>query len=163
MGGIKMKSLNVYKILPFLLLAMLSVSCQTSNPSTSVRHVENENIDSRNPRARLVLGSDVLLGNVAIVDPRFRQLGHLNQAQVSVQNLTNEQYALEYKFDWESADGFVGDSQSSWHRFTLSPKQLQIFKSTGKTPEERNIVFTVRLPNNLFLNKKKQNKESNEE
>lgn len=125
--------------------------CQTA-PSSNVRYIPNENIDATNPRARLVIGSEGLIGNIAIVDPRFRQLGQLSQAQVTVQNLTDGRYTLEYRVSWEDAQGFKVGNIGTWHRFTVTPKQLQSFTSTGKTPEATNIIFTIRLPDDVFIN-----------
>jgi len=102
------------------------------------------------PRAKLVVGSEELLRKIDIRNPQFRSLGRLTQAQVMVRNATEANYTLEYKFDWEDGQGFNVDSINTWHRFTLTPLETKTFTSTGKAPDATNIVFTVRLPNDIF-------------
>mgnify|MGYP003588516255 CR=1 FL=1 len=109
-------------------------------------------VDASNPRARLVTGSRDLLNRVLMVNPRFRPVGALTQAQVTVQNLTGDRYSLEYKFDWTDPQGFSIDNSSVWHRFTLSPHQIVDFNSTGKTPDAQNLTFTIRYPDDGFIN-----------
>jgi uncharacterized protein YcfL len=109
-----------------------------------------QTIDTTHPRARLVTGSVDLVGKVVIRDPRFRTLGQLAQAEVTVQNLTETLYTLEYKFDWTDEQGFTVESPSMWHRFTLTPHEIRNFSSTGKKPEARNITFTIRFPYDAF-------------
>ena len=104
----------------------------------------SERAVSEYPNAKLVLGSRALLGDVELTDPKLRSVGKLTQAKVSVRNLTNQSYNLEYKFDWEDAEGFAVETQSVWHPFQLSPYQVRSFTSTGKKPEAEQIVFTVR-------------------
>ena len=107
-------------------------------------------VDTSHPRAKLVTGSERLLGMVLIENPRFRELGQLTQAEVTVRNTTENTYNLEYKYEWTDDQGFTVGSSSMWHRFTLTPHQEKNFPSTGKTPAAKNIIFTVRLPNTAF-------------
>lgn len=125
--------------------------CTTVGPAVGQRTVPQPMIDTSHPQAKLITGSEKLLNNVAIIDPRFRKVGQLTQAEVTVQNLTENRYTLEYKYDWEDSQGFTVDSRSVWHRFTLTPHQTQRFQSTGKTPEATTIIFTVRFPDDAFI------------
>ena len=113
-------------------------------------------IDTQDPRAKLVLGSEALLGKVAMGDTRLRQIGTLTQAQVTVQNLTDNRYTLEYRFDWRDSQGFDVGSLNTWHRFTLTPRQTQTFNSMGKTPAATNIVFNVRIVDDAFIENYRQ-------
>jgi uncharacterized protein YcfL len=70
---------------------------------------------------------------------------------VTVQNVSEKRFSLEYKFDWEDPQGFAVNSAAMWQRFTLSPRQVRKFTSTGKVPEATNITFTVRLPDDAFI------------
>ena len=45
-------------------------------------------VDTSDPRAKLVLASNGLAGNIGLLEPRFRKLGAFTQAQVTVQNRT---------------------------------------------------------------------------
>jgi len=73
-----------------------------------------------------------------------------------VQNLSENRYTLEYKFDWKESEGFSVNSRSVWHRFTLTSHQTQSFQSMGKIPEAVNITFTVRFPDDVFIENYKQ-------
>lgn len=124
------------------------IGCQT-NPVRPPDMVPT--IDTSDPRAKLVVGSEKLLRKIGLGDTRFRQVGQLTQAQVLVQNLTDDRYTLEYRFEWESDQGFSTGAINTWHRFTLTPRETKTFVSTGNTPEAARIVFTVRLPDDVFI------------
>lgn len=132
-----------WSVMLALMLAPVLAACAAKAPPEVL---ETRVVETRHPRAKLVLGSRKLIHQVVIVAPKFRQVGELTQASVEVQNLTEKTYALEYRFEWEEESGFGVDSTSVWRRFTLTPNQIQKFSSTGRAPEAKNIVFTVRLP-----------------
>ncbi|MDZ7758837.1 MAG: DUF1425 domain-containing protein [Desulfovermiculus sp.] len=135
-------------ILLFLGWCMSGCQPQVSSPNP-VEPVSN--VDTSHPRAKLVIGSKKILGKVKILNPRFRKVGKMTQAEVTVQNLSDTKFSLEYKFDWQDAQGFTVDSGSMWHRFTLTPHQMRDFSSTGKTPAAEQITFTVRFPHDAFI------------
>jgi uncharacterized protein YcfL len=120
--------------------------------------IAGPSLDTSNPRAKLILGSESLVGKIRISAPRFRRVGQLTKAQVTVQNLTDDRYTLEYRFGWEDSQGFKVGNPGSWYRFTLAPRQIETFSSTGKMPEATNIVFTVRLPDDVFIHMKPEDK-----
>ena len=136
-----------------LLVTVVPSGCATDSvrPPAAV-----PTIDTQDPRAKLVLGSEALLGKVAMGDTRLRQIGTLTQAQVTVQNLTDNRYTLEYRFDWRDSQGFDVGSLNTWHRFTLTPRQTQTFNSMGKTPAATNIVFNVRVVDDAFIENYRQ-------
>lgn len=145
----------LFTIAAVLVLIAFVGGCVTPGHVETNKQVEPvSNIDTSHPRAKLVTGSNKILGRVVILNPRFRTLGKLSQAEVTVQNLTENRYVMEYKFDWADPQGFTVDSHSVWHRFILTPHQMQNFNSTGKTPEARNIIFTIRLPHDAFIEQK---------
>ncbi len=109
-------------------------------------------VDTSHPRAKLVLASNGLAGRIDLSETRFRKLGTFTQAQVTVQNLTPDRYVLEYKFDWHDEDWFATGQKTAWHRFTLSPNQIESLQSMGKTPEASRIVLTVRFPEDATIN-----------
>ena len=121
------------------------------NPSSRQEVVRTKAVDDSNPRAKLIVGSKKLVGYVVLLNPKFRQLGQMTQAQVTVQNLTDNRYSLEYKCDWFDAQGFKVGPRPVWQRFTLSPMITKTVTSMGKVPEARNIVFMVRLPDDAFI------------
>ena len=108
-------------------------------------------VERRAPDAKLIFGSSSLVGRILLDSPGVRSVGQFKQAQVSVQNMTDLRYQLEYKFDWYDARNFDVGGLGTWHRFTLTPKEMATFSSTGKTPQAARIVFTVRFPDDVFI------------
>ncbi len=150
-------------LVPWLLLgASAMVGLAGCNQPQNVRDnpglVAGPSLDQSHPRAKLVLGSENLVGRIRLGSPKFRSVGQLTQAQVTVQNLTDYRYTLEYRFDWEDNQGFAAGNSGSWYRFTLAPRQIDSFTSTGKVPEATSIVFTVRLPDDVFIHRKQDEK-----
>lgn len=121
----------------------------------NIQHHAQSTVVNTNPRARLVLGSQDLLGQIAIVDVRLGTVGALNRAEVSVQNLSYDRYSLEYRVAWEDQQGFSINDNTTWHRFTLAPREIKSFQSVGKTPEAYALTFTVRLPDDLYIQQEK--------
>ncbi len=146
-------------VLGVALVAGAVAGCTPQTVKEQPELIAGPSLDTSHPRAKLILGSEDLVGEIRISSPRFRPVGQLTQAQVTVQNLTDSRYTLEYRFGWEDSEGFKVGNPGSWHRFTLAPRQVETFNSTGKVPEATNIVFTVRLPDDVFIHMKKEEKE----
>ena len=147
-----MRRLNpLIMIILVFVVGIFLKGCVTTENKARMEPVEPiSNVDTTYLNAKLVTGSNLLLGNVLITDPKFRTVGKMTQVQVTVKNLTENEYTLEYKFDWADMEGFVVESRSVWHRFRLSPHEIRNFSSTGKTPEAKKIIFTVRLPHDVM-------------
>jgi len=141
---------------PMLVGLMLGCTPQTVREESGL--IQGPSLDQSHPRATLVLGSERLVGEIRISSPRFRGVGQLTQAQATVQNLTDSRYTLEYKFDWQDSQRFAVGNPGSWQRFTLAPRQIETFSSTGKVPEATAIVFTVRLPDDVFIHSQQEKK-----
>ena len=120
------------------------------------RFVMTPVIDNSYPRATLVTASRDIVGKIKLLNPVFREMGKMTEAQVRVQNLSEDRYTLEYKFDWEDAQGFSTSGAGIWQRFTLVGGQTESFSSVGKTPDSKIIVFTVRLPDDVFIDLEKR-------
>ncbi len=139
--------------------ALLLGACQTpptvaENPG----YIANKTLDNSDPRARLVLGSNKLVGNVRMANLRFRRVGRFTQVQVGIQNLSNVRYNVEYRVEWEDRNGFMVDQSGVWRRLTLSPTQIDTFLATGKVPEAEHIVVNLRLPDDPFIINKDEDK-----
>lgn len=124
----------------FLVAFVLGCAAQNVPPT----HIPN--VDTSYPGAKLVIGSDQLLGKAILRDARLRKVGKFTQGEVTVQNTTNKTYYLEYLFEWEDSQGFSVDEVKVWRPFTLTPYQVRKFTSTGPVPEATRITFTVRFP-----------------
>ncbi len=149
------------KLLLGLTLSSILVvgGCQTP-PSVSENpgYIARDTLDNSDPRARLVLGSNKLVGNVRMANLRFRKVGLFTQAQVGIQNLSNDRYNVEYRVEWEDESGFMVDQSGVWRRLTLSPTQIDTFTTTGKVQEAAHIVINLRMPDDPFIINKDEEK-----
>lgn len=145
-----MKGLS-FTMTVILVLAMMTAGCNQQGLKADVELQPDPTIDQSYPGATLILGSEDLVGYIRLGGPRLDPVGQLTRGQVSVQNLTEERYTLEYRFDWRDAQGFNAGDPGVWRRFTLAPRTAQAFNSTGKIPQATGFVFTVRLPDDMFV------------
>jgi len=153
-----------YKLFPLLttLSALFVLSgCNQYGVRAEQELVSNSSVNQEDPRATLVLASRDLVGDIRLSSPRFQSVGDLTRAQVTVQNLSENRYTLEYRFEWADYQGFATGGLSSWHRYTLSPREARKFTSTGKVPEATSITFTTRLPDDVFIRNSDEQKDSN--
>ena len=135
----------------FSLVACNSVGVSDPN----IRHHQQNTVNNENPRARLVLGSADLVDRIALTDARLGTAGVLAKGEVTVQNLSNNRYSLEYQYAWEDREGFSINENRVWQRFTLAPRELRSFKSVASDPKAYKYTLTVRLPDDFFIQQEK--------
>lgn len=152
------KMIKKLQMLCIFLFALVLVGCETKG--ATIKRLAHRTIDDTHPRATLILGSTDLVNNILLTNVRVGKVGLLSRASVDVQNLTDERYQLEYKMIWRDSQGFPVDESTVWHRFVLSPRKIKSFQSTGKVPEAYAIQFTVRFPDDLFIESDKQDREA---
>lgn len=146
-----------------LLISMISAlalgGCNTTGAGDpNIRHYKQDTITDSHPRARLVLGSANLVDHIAMVDVRMGSVGQLQRAEVSVQNLSNDRYVLEYMVSWEDRDGFSINDNKVWKRFELGPREIRSFQSVASNPSAYALTMTVRLPDDIFIHQEKTTK-----
>jgi len=141
-----MKYIN-NKVMLLLLLSYFSASIGILNAEPME---QSRTVDSSHPRVRLVLGSDDLYGDIKLVKARVAPIGNFIRGQASVQNLTDENYGLEYKFDWYDDEGFIVGKGGVWQRFMLGAREIRSFKSLGKSKNASRMQLTVRVPVDYF-------------
>ncbi len=159
MGELKMK----IKRSGFLFAACLALSlsaCSSNNKGANVAYQAQRTIDDTHPRATLILGSSDLVDNILLTNVRVAKVGLLNKAGIDVQNLTDNRYTLEYKFVWRDKNGFAINATNVWHRFVLTPQKIKSFQSVGKTEDAYTIQFTVRFPDDLFIESDRLDREA---
>ena len=100
------------------------------------------------PRARLILGQDVLRGRLVLENPRFRKVGDFTQAAVQVVNQSQDRFELEYQLVWRDDDDFEVSS-TAWKRFTLPGYEQEAIQAIANRPEASKITVTVRLPDQV--------------
>lgn len=135
---------------PVLVLLLAGCQTETIRDPDPVAFVVSP-IDDSHPRARLIVGSTPLHGNVVLSEPRFRPVGNFQQAQVTVRNLTQDRYTLEYRVDWFDDHDFSVDDRRVWHRLTLNAYEERALTSTGKTPQASKVTVIVRLPDDRTM------------
>lgn len=145
--------------LPSLIIIIFLTSC-AAHKGANVQYLAQKTIDDTHPRATLILGSSELVNKILITNVKVAQVGLLPKAGIDVQNLTDERYNLEYKIVWRDKQGFPINVSNVWHRFLLTPRKIKSFQSVGKTEEAYSIQFTVRFPDDLFIETDKQEAES---
>lgn len=155
--GKNMKLFKKWTVFFFSILLMGSmVGCVAPQQGANVSYIKDKTIDASHPRATLVLASSQLLGKLIMTNVRFGAVGNFQRTEVSMQNLSKQKLILEYKIEWQDKDGFTINSNQAWHRFSLSPKQIQNVQSVGKDPAAYQIQVVVRLPDDLFIDFQKK-------
>ena len=152
-----MKILSTYLKATIAAGALVALSaCNTYGVSDpNVRHHQQNTVNATNPRARLVLGSEKLVGRIALTDARLGTAGDLAKGEVTVQNMTNHRYTLEYQYAWEDRDGFSISENRVWSRFVLGPRELKSFRTVASSPKAHGFTMTVRLPDDFFIHQEK--------
>jgi uncharacterized protein YcfL len=148
--GKKIMTSKFYNLTILIIISLLLTGC-ASTKGANMKYKLQRTIDNTHPRATLILGSSDLVDNVLLTNVRVGKVGLLNRASVDVQNLTDERYTLEYKFVWRDKQGFPVDETNVWHRFVLTPRKIKTFQTVGKTIEAYSVQFTVRFPDDLYI------------
>lgn len=81
---------------------------------------------------------------------KLRKVGRLTEAQVAIQNMSNERLHLEYRVEWENVNGFIVDQSGVWRQLILSPTQIDTFSTVGKNPEAEKIIVNLRKSDDPF-------------
>ncbi|MFT4928071.1 MAG: serine/threonine protein kinase [Phenylobacterium sp.] len=131
-----------------------SIPDQETNPLSyspvkgNSQTVENGTIEPQYPGARLVIGSDALIGKVKLAKTRVRDRGKLKRGDVMIENLTNADLNLLYRFDWLDDEGFSVGEAGIWQPFTLSARDTRSFWSMGKHRDASKMHFIVKYIGN---------------
>ncbi len=125
-------------------------------PGSNMRIKHTSAVDTTYAPLTRIIASDKLIGYISVVNPKVGQTGAFTKAQVTVQNLTQNRYSLEYQFQWQDAQQFSVGTPRSWKRFVLGPKEAKIIQEMALNKDAIRTIFTVRLPDDTFieLNKK---------
>lgn len=147
----------------------LSTGCAptVSQPEPGLNTYSNQEIiqtravDTSYPGLKRIIASDFLVGYISVVNPRLAPNGAFTKGQVTVQNLTQNKYNLEYQFAWEDSQGFSTGTPRPWKRFTLGPKEAQTFSEMGLKQEAKAATFTVRIVDDTVIELNKQIEQRN--
>jgi uncharacterized protein YcfL len=126
------------------------------NTNSNQEIIQSRAVDTSFPPLKRVIASDHLIGYIAVVNPRMGKTGNFSKAQVTLQNLTQNRYSLEYQFQWEDEQGFAVGTPRPWKRFVLAPQEAENVQEMALRPEAIKAVFTVRLPDDDFIERNKE-------
>jgi uncharacterized protein YcfL len=118
--------------------------------------IQTRAVDTSYPGLKRLISSDLLIGYISVVNPRLGQKGDFTRAQVTVQNLTENRYELEYQYQWEDISGFAVGTPRPWQRFVLGPMQARNIAESALQKEAKQALFTVRLVDDTFIELNKQ-------
>jgi len=164
----KQKQKNGIVIAACLVALCMNYGCakRVSQPEPGLPHGSNMPIQptravdtSYGPLTRII-ASDHLIGYIAVVNPRIGQTGAFTKGKVTVQNLTQNRYSLEYQFQWEDAQQFAVGDPRPWERFVLGPKEARNIQEMALNRDAVRAKFTVRLPDDTFIELNKQMEKS---
>ena len=155
-------------IVALVAVSAVSTGCSTvSQPEPGLNTNSNQEIiqtravDTSYPGLKRVIASDYLIGYISVVNPKLGQAGNFSKAQVTVQNLTQNRYSLEYQYQWEDDGGFAVGTPRPWKRFVLGPKEANNFSEMALRQDAKQAVFTVRLVDDTFIELNKQLEKKN--
>jgi len=155
-------------IVALVAVSAVSTGCSTvSQPEPGLNTNSNQEIiqtravDTSYPGLKRVIASDYLIGYISVVNPKLGQAGNFSKAQVTVQNLTQNRYSLEFQYQWEDDGGFAVGTPRPWKRFVLGPKEANNFSEMALRQDAKQAVFTVRLVDDTFIELNKQLEKKN--
>jgi len=161
-----MKLLPWGTLILFLAITTLTAGCtKGARPEVNINTNSNQDIiqtkavDTSYAGLKRVIASNILIGRISVVNPKLGNAGNFARAQVTVQNLTQNRYELEYQYQWEDMNGFTAGDPRPWKRFVLAPKEVKNFPEMSLRQEANQAIFTVRLVDDTFIELNKQAQE----
>ncbi len=157
-----MKSLRGTIVVLFATTAMTSGCSTVSQPDPGMNTNATQEVvlptavDTSYPGLKRIIASEYLIGDISIVNPKISQVGSFSKAQVTVQNLTQNRYELEYQYQWEDQGGFAVGTPRPWKRFVLGPKEATNFSEMALHQDASQTIFTVRVVDDTFIELNKQ-------
>lgn len=152
-------------VLSLLVIAGMATGCAQQtvsqpdpglNTNSNQEIIQTSSVDTSYPGLKRLIASQYLVGYVAVVNPKIGHKGLFTNAQVTVQNLTENRYELEYQYQWEDTGGFAVGSPRPWKRFTLQPRETETFSELALQKDAQQTIFTVRLVDDTFIELNKQ-------
>ena len=162
-----MKSLPGTIVVLFAATVMTAGCTTVSQPEPGLNTNSNQEIiqtravDTSFPGLKRIIASDYLIGYISVVNPKLGLAGNFPKAQVTIQNLTENRYEVEYQYQWEDQGGFAVGSPRPWKRFVLGPKEAKNFSEMALRQDAKQAVFTVRLVDDTFIELNKQLEKNN--
>ena len=158
-----MKKKHLLCVVGCIVVAFLSSGCaervsqpESVEPGSNMPIKHTRAVDTSYGPLTRVIASDKLIGYIAVVNPRVGQTGRFTKAQVTLQNLTQNRYSLEYQFQWQDAQQFAVGDPRPWKRFVLGPKEAKVIQEMALNADAVRTIFTVRLPDDTFIEMNKQ-------
>lgn len=137
------------RCLRFLILALClaAAGCVSSGTAPVGRALApNDLVDETDPRIMIIYGNEEFRDKVRVVRKILDDSGTLAKCSVTLQNVSQDTFIVEYQFRWMEQSGMPVMQTPAWHRVTLAPNAVKPLIAVAKTPEAKTVEFTVRLP-----------------
>ena len=120
--------------------------CNGGSAATTHSLVPNAQVDETNPRIMVIYGNEEFNDKLHVVRKLIDDSGNLAKCSVTLQNVSQDTFVIEYQFRWLEQSGMPIMQTPAWSRMTLAPNAVKPIINMAKVPEAKNVEFTVRLP-----------------
>ena len=134
------------RLFSIILLLFALAACGNNTTPYHGGVQESKQVDATAEKILIVYGNEEFEDNLVVTRKVFDESGNLPQCSVTLQNLSNKAFVVEYQFVWMSKSGIPIMQSAAWHRLTLAPNAVKPLINVAKTPEAGTVEFTVRLP-----------------
>lgn len=147
-------------LLAVLVLACIIVGgCNGGKaPVTTHSLAANDQVDETNPRITVIYGNEEFNGKVYIVRKFLDDSGNLTKCSVTLQNVSQDTFVVEYQFRWLEESGMPVMQTPAWTRMTMAPNAVKPIINMAKTQAAKNVEFTIRLPMTAMYQKPAEKK-----
>ena len=125
-------------------LALSGCTASTTPQYHSV--VPTEQVDESHPQILVVYGNEEFKDKLYVLRKVFDESGTLARVSLTLQNVSNDIFVVEYQFRWLEQSGMPIMQTPAWSRMTLAPNAVKPLINIAKVPEAKIVEFTVRLP-----------------
>ncbi len=134
-------------ILASLLLILLAAGCTGQSASSSAHNVvPTDRVDDSDSNILVIYGNKEFDDKLLVVRKMMDGSGRLAKCSVTLQNVSEDTFVVEYQFRWMEAGGMPVMQTPAWNRMTVPPKSAKPLVNMAKVPEARIVEFTIRLP-----------------
>ncbi|HIE35042.1 MAG TPA: DUF1425 domain-containing protein [Campylobacterales bacterium] len=130
----------VMKKISIVIALMLIFGCASNRPPVSSKSASNVIKSISN---EYIINNIPLDYHITIPDFKYRFKNNLLEISVSLQNLDQKLYELEYRVIWEDEAGFEID-KTPWLPITINAMENKIIQQISHNPEVENFKFYIR-------------------
>ncbi|MDD2856353.1 MAG: YcfL family protein, partial [Desulfuromonadaceae bacterium] len=91
--------------------------------------------------------SDLLKGDIEIVDAKSALAGDIMKAQVTLRSKDSDTIPFQYRFDWYDANGMeINSGSGSWKPLIIYGRESKTVQSVAPDPRGREFKLKIREP-----------------